>query len=327
MYHEKRLSLTLADNSECPLCDTSAYSGKDPTTNVLTIVCPTCGRFHLSGDTAGMLMDLKQKRRQELYKLSHEFRKMSERVVGKSKILTFPTYSSNDILKILDYSNPSVQEKLNALLRYLGSASEFPGDSAVFDCTNDYAVIGAKNSQEAGFFLESLAEQELVLLHQPYTLTTETPAKISAKGWIELDRIAQSGNESFNTFIAMWFDPSRDESEKAISDAILDAGYNPIRIDRLEHLNKIDDEIIAQIRQSRFLVADFTGQRNGVYFEAGFMLGLGRPVIWVCDRADLANVHFDTRQYNTIDYTDADSLKKRLQLRIVANLGKGAYKQ
>jgi hypothetical protein len=35
MYHEKRLSLMLADNSECPLCDTSAYALKDPTTDVL----------------------------------------------------------------------------------------------------------------------------------------------------------------------------------------------------------------------------------------------------------------------------------------------------
>ena len=32
----------------------------------------------------------------------------------------------------------------------------------------------------------------------------------------------------------------------------------PVRIDQKERLNKIDDEIIAEIRRSRFLVADFT---------------------------------------------------------------------
>lgn len=36
-----------------------------------------------------------------------------------------------------------------------------------------------------------------------------------------------------------------------------------------EHANKIDDEIIAEIRRSAFLVADFTGQRQNVYFETG----------------------------------------------------------
>ena len=32
---------------------------------------------------------------------------------------------------------------------------------------------------------------------------------------------------------------------------------------------------MAEIRRSRFVVADYTGQVNGVYFEAGFALGLG----------------------------------------------------
>jgi hypothetical protein len=39
----------------------------------------------------------------------------------------------------------------------------------------------------------------------------------------------------------------------------------------------------------------------------------------------MEKVHFDTRQYNTIDYESADDLKKRLQFRIEANLGKGPY--
>lgn len=42
-----------------------------------------------------------------------------------------------------------------------------------------------------------------------------------------------------------------------------------------EHSNKIDDEIIGEIRRSAFIVADFTGHRGGVYFEAGFAMGLG----------------------------------------------------
>jgi hypothetical protein len=42
---------------------------------------------------------------------------------------------------------------------------------------------------------------------------------------------------------------------------------------------------MAEIRRSRFVVADYTGQRNGVYFEAGFGLGLGLVVIPTC-RAD-----------------------------------------
>ena len=60
----------------------------------------------------------------------------------------------------------------------------------------------------------------------------------------------------------------------SIETAISGAGYKPVRIDKHQHNNRIDDEIVAAIRQSRFVVADFTQQRGGVYFEAGLAMGL-----------------------------------------------------
>jgi nucleoside 2-deoxyribosyltransferase len=60
----------------------------------------------------------------------------------------------------------------------------------------------------------------------------------------------------------------------------VDCGFTKaIRVDREHFGDRIDDRIIAEIRRCRFIVADFTGQRGGVYFEAGFALGLGKPVI------------------------------------------------
>lgn len=78
-----------------------------------------------------------------------------------------------------------------------------------------------------------------------------------------------------------------------------------------------------QIRKSRFLVADFTEQKHGVYFEAGFALGLGRNVIWTCRKNDMKNLHFDIRQYNCIDWQNESELSARLKLRIEAILGAG----
>jgi hypothetical protein len=248
-------------------------------------------------------------------------RTTSERASGKRKNEFYPMYKCVDIQKMLDRPDAQVQEKLNSLLRYLGQLSKYPGQCEEFDYSNDYAVLGARNNQEANFYLESLAQQGLVSLERPYTRKSEVRFTVSAKGWMELERVAQSGGESSNAFIAMWFDPSRSEFDGAINRAIADSGYVPIRIDKVEHLNRIDDEIIARIRQSKFLVADFSGQSNGVYFEAGFMMGLGRPVIWACERTQMKDVHFDTRQYNTIDYRNAVDLRTRLQTRIEANLG------
>ena len=110
---------------------------------------------------------------------------------------------------------------------------------------------------------------------------------------------------SNQAFVAMWFnDEVKEAYEKSIEPAIRDAGYDPVRIDRIEHNNKIDDEIIAEIRKSKFVIADFTSgfeggtliARGGVYYEAGFAHGLGIPVIWTCHEDCIEHVHFDTRQ-------------------------------
>ena len=129
----------------------------------------------------------------------------------------------------------------------------------------------------------------------------------------------------------MWFDESMDEVwEKGLRPAIRSAGNEALRIDRKEHLNKIDDEIIAEIRRSRFLVADFTqgkaGQRGGVYYEAGFAHGLNIPVFFTCRKDTLEDIHFDTRQYPHIVWETLEKLRNGLTKRISAVLGDGPLK-
>ena len=77
---------------------------------------------------------------------------------------------------------------------------------------------------------------------------------------------------------------------------IRNASYEPVRLDREEHNNKVDDEIVVRIRQCKFLVADFTKDRGGIYFEAGLAMGLDKPVIWTVRKDCIDSVHFDNRQ-------------------------------
>jgi len=117
--------------------------------------------------------------------------------------------------------------------------------------------------------------------------------------------------------------------EEGFEPGIKKTGYEPVRIDQKQHVNKIDDEIIAEIRRARFVVADFTqdetGARGGVYYEAGFAHGLGISVIFTCREDWLKKIHFDIRQYNCIRWKDNDleKLQKDLANRITAILGDG----
>ncbi|ANY77006.1 hypothetical protein BB934_01215 [Microvirga ossetica] len=126
----------------------------------------------------------------------------------------------------------------------------------------------------------------------------------------------------------MWFDDSMiDAYVRGFKRAIDDSGYSTMRIDGKEHINKVDDEIIAEIRRSRFVVSDFTSKpdqpRGGVYFEAGFAFGLNIPVIWTCREDLIGKVHFDTRQFNHILWTTPEDLYEKLKNRIGAVIGDG----
>jgi hypothetical protein len=181
-------------------------------------------------------------------------------------------------------------------------------------------------SQIGGFF--QLTEQLGLTRH------ASNYVYLTAKGFERLDELQSSNTRSTQAFIAMWFEPKlREVCDLGIEPAIRAAGYSPMRIDKKEHINKIDDEIIAEIRRSRFVVADFTCQkitnesqsfsvpRGGVYFEAGFAMGIGIPVIWTCRKDLIGDVHFDTRQFSHVVWETPDELRRSLYNRIRATIG------
>lgn len=152
--------------------------------------------------------------------------------------------------------------------------------------------------------------------------------KPPARGWQRIEELQSKAANSIQAFVAMWFHPTTEEAYRnGIAPAIIDSGYDPLRIDGKQHVNKIDDEIIAEIRRSRFIVADFTCEpekvRGGVYFEAGFAMALGIPVIWTCNESSIHDLHFDTRQYNHIAWQSPDDLRRNLKSCIGAILGDG----
>ena len=140
------------------------------------------------------------------------------------------------------------------------------------------------------------------------------------------DRTART--DPSQVFVAMWFDDSvRTAYDEGIEPAIRDCGYESKRIDRDLSVDKIDDAIIAEIKRSRFLVADFThgkkGPRGGIYYEAGYAHGLGIPVIFTCRRDIIAEIHFDTRQYAHILWDNPGELRIALRDRIMARIEEG----
>ncbi len=188
------------------------------------------------------------------------------------------------------------------------------------DVETDYPIGYARNSDDFKFLVEKAKELNYLEAKVPETWSF-ADFRLSLGGWERVSNLRLQQSDSHQAFVAMWFS---EDMNTAFSEGFLPAleatAYKPFRVDMKEHNGKIDDLIIAEIRKSGLLIADFTGQRGGVYFEAGFAMGLGIPVIWTCKEEDIGNLHFDTRQYNHIVWTDAADLRKKLQLRIEASI-------
>ena len=217
-----------------------------------------------------------------------------------------------------------VYERADRLLRYFVNHSPIIGQRLDIG-------IRSKTQGEALAWSDSVEEMELMslceYLGERGWLVSEGGSKVRVlvDGY---NRIADHATnlESSQAFVAMWFHERTNLAyDLGIRPAIEEAGYVPMRIDRKPDLNKIDDEVIGEIRRSRFLIADFThgedGARGSVYFEAGFALGLNIPVVFCCRNG--TKPHFDTQQYYHIFWDKPEELRRGLLQSILARIGEG----
>ncbi|UNT54879.1 nucleoside 2-deoxyribosyltransferase [Lysinibacillus capsici] len=316
--------------NSCPLCGNqqAKISGIGELNSYYEVKCKTCGDFRIT-DQAKQNLDSKEFRENKP-KLSAFITKRKLLNVNGSNIITIfaekpknlediPYHPVLSLDEIISQFPIITSERINQALINLTLESKFPGDEIGIS-QRSYPLLfsSTQNTEEIFFILNSLQEKGYI---HGEVKTLPTKIKVSAKGWDRVHELYNGLNgESKQGFIAMSFSEDMDAASEKIRSAINDAGYVPMRIDNKQHNNRIDSEIIAEIRRSKFIVADVTQHRNGVYYEAGFAQGLGIPVIWTCSKADFDKLHFDTRQINHIRWEDEEQLYNELYNRIRATI-------
>ena len=295
------------------------------------------GNYVISDDVRHDIANLDDHTRVHLTTWLLEQRRFGERC---------PRIANKTIDNIQYFKIAKASERADSLLRYLESRSQKLGEEIVFSTTGaiydktppdeDYRtfleLLSHSRCIEGGelfFLLSYLDDRKLISFggvdNPPWRCS------LTISGFSRLAELEATNSSSSRAFIAMWFDPTLNDAwENGFSVAVRQAGYVPIRIDKQEHIGKIDDEIIAEIRKARFVVADFTqgdkGARGGVYYEAGFAHGLNVPVIFTCKEDSINDVHLDTRQFNHIVWRNAEEIRIKLSTRIEAVIGEGPEK-
>ena len=322
------------NKSTCPIWDTRAEEFPSESDGRCLDSPRTGGRYFIAGSAEEMLATLDKSGRVRLTNWLVE-----QRSLGSAS----PRILAHTIGNVQALREPDVSHRADGILHYLASRSVVLGSRIEYRIQNTASpynrldktfleLLAHSGCIEVGdlmFLMDYLQRCELVDIvgvHNP-----EQHCAMTVEGYERLAELSTVRTDSSRAFVAMWFDRSMNQCWKeGFAPAIRQAGYKPVRIDHEEHLGKIDDRIISEIRRSRFIVADFThgdeGARGGVYYEAGFAYGLGIPVIYTCRKDLFDTIHFDTRQYNHIVWENHDELIKDLTSRITATIGQGPNK-
>jgi hypothetical protein len=215
-------------------------------------------------------------------------------------------------------------EKIDIMLEYFYRESAHFDMIVLFDSNSQYPICFAKNPDEMQGLIR--AAYELKYIAEPPNLEKidyEIGMQhiLTLKGWERVNELRRTKTFSNQCFVAMYFDKEmKSVWEDGILPAIIDESVklDPMKIDLKEHNNNIPIEILAEIKKSKILIADFTHNRGGVYFEAGFARGLGIEVIQLCREDFKKKLHFDINQINTIFYSTPADLKEKLTKRLEA---------
>jgi nucleoside 2-deoxyribosyltransferase len=297
--------------TRCFVCPSNDAVVENQNTMTHDVRCPGCGKYHVTFPAAKSLGELDDEVRPRVSRWIHD-----QCALGTTPKITTQEIEFLSRLKPLPF-----EERANRVLLRISKQTTIYGvPIPLFRNPEFFAIAETFKGANAQFILRYLHDRKYV----QYIRDGNGETFLAGDGFTEVDKLTESRGESTQGFVAMWFDPQMDEIwNEALYPAIEAAGYDPVRLDKTEHNNKICDEIIAEIRRSRFVVADFTEQSRGVYYEAGFATGLGIPVNFTCRQREVGreDLHFDVRQFNTIDWTDAADLRSKLTARISATIG------
>src|SRR5262249_14791704 len=147
--------------------------------------------------------------------------------------------------------NTSLSMKLFNLLQLIGR-NTMPGRSMTIKVDRDHPLLDAFDGLELAFLINS--QTELGFIEH---IHSEETYRLTAKGWDAIQAAGVNGVPG-KCFVAMSFHESlKDAYENGIFLAVKeDCKMNPVRMDLVEHNEKICDKMIAEIRTCQFLVSD-----------------------------------------------------------------------
>ena len=290
----------------CPVCDSPVTRrDRDPTgRDAILIDCPHCGEFALSGALEASLPNLRSRSTESSPKISRALR----RAAGANERPLFTTYTVDAVLQ---QPLPRPREQADLLVRWIAENVAGPGETLWITHATHGAIVGARSPAGFELVLDHLFETGLLTGNQSKSLGggDSAHATLSFAGWEQYENLRRGSSVYRKAFMAMKFcDPVLDNVlETVFKPSAHRAGFDLFKLTDRPKAGLIDNRMRAEIQACDFVVADLSHDNLGAYWEAGYAEGLGKPVIYTCEKSkfEAAKTHFDTNHHLTILWDQA----------------------
>ncbi len=303
----------------CPLC----YGREGEHCQILpdsggdwiTFDCFVCGRFRVSGTVMSDSTKNSNLQVGEDWRafFSHQFKRLTE--LKPTSISQLPMITSDLIQRCREGHPklPSPMQQLSLLIIQIGE--EFITTGMPFIPSGATRTsIGSLNQDQMQSI--ELMGKNAGLIDQRGSGSRKSSRdgtvqrrmiELSWKGWEQFEKARRGATPGNYGFLAMQYGDDLLESfaadvmKPAIKDGI---GYELIDLRDVAQAGIIDNLLRERIRDSAFVIVDLTHDNSGAYWEAGYAEGLGKPVIYICEKNKFneKRTHFDTNHCTTVPW-------------------------
>lgn len=335
---------------QCPVCGSQASAQQIYDPFGIFYICPVCGRFEIT-DSGTALINNPQLQSFLFYNCFIDDNITEYRYHTTLSKETCDEYKKDfdegnnthghpvhmDSVIIDNWYPKTFADRVDYILLYLSKRAMHIGQRVTLKIEELYGLLFIDRKEINTFNRQMEPRQDFVcqdeayymldfLVHEGFVTTDAREGRIPSpisilltpKGYARVDSLQKAASRGSSALVAMKFGDETKPLREAIRKGIQDAGYNAIYIDEVQHNDFITPELLKHIRDSKFVVVDLTHQNNGAYFEEGYAMGLGKPVIQLCKRH--VQLHFDIAQKNTIMWDAEEDIPERLTNRIKATI-------
>jgi hypothetical protein len=212
---------------------------------------------------------------------------------------------------------PSPGQQATNIIRFVGDETSATGEELVQFPMSFHASVGSPSRSVAMQLVAELRDRGLLrLMEVPGYQQEVQNVRLTLTGWSVYEDERSGKTAGSYGFLALEFGNAALDAfiNEHVKPAAKGLGFDLQDMRDRARAGVIDNLMRIDIRDSAFVIAELSHDNNGAYWEAGYAEGLGKPVLYICEKSkfEAVKTHFDTSHSTTVlwDTNDPDSFKE-----------------